>query len=415
MNTGGKNKKVWLVNPYGPIEGESWRDYSFNQFGKFLAENGYDVVWWTSNFAHHFKKYRSNGYKEIRVRDGFCIRLVPTSSYKKNFGIGRILKDFSFARNARKLFLESDKPDVIISAENPLTMSKPTFSYAKKKQIPVVVDQMDVWPEFIENSCGKFKNIAHFFLLPVYRNRRKNYEQAAGYIALGSNYLEFARQVTTDGISKPSALVYNGVDIDKFQKHLSNSLTPEIQKKFDRAKGKIHCIFAGTFGPSYDIDTILQCAKKFQESASEIDFIFAGSGSEEYKIIEAERTLENVVFLGSLLPEELIPIYGRCHIGLCAYSSKSNVDMPDKFYDYCAAGLVIINSLTGEVKNYIEKNKLGVNYYPSDANSLYDAILTAAQDEEHYAEMRKNVRKICWEFDANSQNKKLEELIRKII
>ena len=47
--------KIWLINPYGPIEGENWRDYRFNQFGKYLANQGHEVIWWTSNFAHHLK------------------------------------------------------------------------------------------------------------------------------------------------------------------------------------------------------------------------------------------------------------------------------------------------------------------------------------------------------------------------
>ena len=64
-------RTIWLVNPYGPIEGENWREYSFNQFGKFLSDNGYKVIWWTANFSHHFKKYRSNGWKDIEVNENF--------------------------------------------------------------------------------------------------------------------------------------------------------------------------------------------------------------------------------------------------------------------------------------------------------------------------------------------------------
>ncbi len=33
------SKTIWLVNFYGPLEGENWREYSFNQFGKCLSEN----------------------------------------------------------------------------------------------------------------------------------------------------------------------------------------------------------------------------------------------------------------------------------------------------------------------------------------------------------------------------------------
>ena len=78
-------KTIWLVNPYGPIEGENWREYSFNQFGKYLSINGFRVVWWTANFSHHFKEFRSSSWEDINVNDNFTIRLVPTNSFKKVF------------------------------------------------------------------------------------------------------------------------------------------------------------------------------------------------------------------------------------------------------------------------------------------------------------------------------------------
>ena len=136
-------KTIWLVNPYGPIEGENWREYSFNQFGKFLSAQGYKVIWWTASFSHHFKKQRSQGWKDVAVNDNFIIRLVPTTSYTKNFGIGRMYKDFVFGINASKGFKDESKPDLIIAAENPITMGNPSYKYAKKNKIPMIYDQMD--------------------------------------------------------------------------------------------------------------------------------------------------------------------------------------------------------------------------------------------------------------------------------
>ena len=97
-------KEIWLINPYGPIEGENWREYSFNQFGKYLANKGFKTIWWTATFSHHFKRKRANGWKDINVSKYFTIRLVPTTSYKKNFGIGKIYKDFVFVKNLMKQF-----------------------------------------------------------------------------------------------------------------------------------------------------------------------------------------------------------------------------------------------------------------------------------------------------------------------
>lgn len=406
--------KIWLINPYGPIEGENWRDYSFNQFGKYLAEKGHSIIWWTSNFAHHFKKYRSVGWKDIAVNNRFIIRLVPSTSYKKNFGIGRLIKDISFAKELKKRIQQEEQPDVIISAENPLMFGIPTFPFAKRNNIPVIIDQMDIWPEFLENGFGKLKNVVHLLFKPVYINRYKNYCQAAGYMALGSNYLLFARKLTLDGEKKPYALVYNGVDTISFRKQM---LSPMPKRLLDITNSSIHsyhCIFAGTFGPSYDIDTILNCAKKCSENKLDVDFWFAGSGSEIEKVLNVARKEGNVIYLGSLLPNELAPVYAKCDIGLCAYSAKSNVDMPDKFYDYCAAGLAVVNSLTEEVSNYINDNEVGFNYFAGDVQSMYNAIQKLTMDNVLLKRMKENAFSLGNNFDCNIQNEKMERLLYQV-
>ena len=366
-------------------------------------------------FCSSFKKYRSDGWKDLEVSKGFIIRLVATKSYKKNLGFGRFYKDVVFSRNAKKRFASEPKPNVIVSAENPLTMGIPTFPYAKKNLIPVVVDQMDIWPEFIEKSAGKYGKFVHFFLKPVYRNRKKNYEQAAGYLALGKNYLEFSRKVAPNSYNKPFALVYNGVDVKNFRKHLASSMSENVRVQFKKSQGKIKCIFAGTFGPSYDISVMIGCAQKCKEQELDVDFLFAGSGPCVVDVQKAAQNTDNIIYLGSLLPSELVPIYGNCHIGLCAYSKFSNVDMPDKFYDYCAAGLAIVNSLTNEVASFIANEHLGLNYEGGNLESMFSAIEKITNDEKILEEARHNSKQIGTVFDSSIQNEYLHVLLQKVV
>ncbi|SDY66582.1 Glycosyltransferase involved in cell wall bisynthesis [Proteiniborus ethanoligenes] len=408
-------KTVWLVNPYGPIEGEKWRAYSFNQFGKYLSRNGFNVIWWTANFAHHFKNYRSNGWKDIEVNKNFIIRLVPTSSYKKNFSMGRFIKDVHFAKNAYKGFKNFETPDIIISADNPLTLNYPSFKYAKEKNIPIIYDQMDLWPEFMENVASQFlKPFLKIMFKPVYKQREKNYKQLSGIIALGKNYLEKAKEIEITLNEKPQALIYNGIDVENFRVQLSRKIeVPNLPKI--KNENEVWCVFAGTLGPSYDILTIIECAKRFKEEKnSKIRFIIAGSGPYEAEVIKASKELPNFNFVGKLLPKELIPIYGMCDIGLATYTSNSNVDMPDKFYDYTAAGLAVINSLKGEIYEFVEKYKVGVNYKASDIHSMYKSI-EILLDNEKLSLFKKNSLELAMEFDEKVQNDKLLNIIRQIL
>lgn len=407
-------KTVWIIGSAGPIEGENWRDYRDNQFGKYLSQYGYDVVWWTSSFAHHFKKQRSKGWKDISVTDNFIIRLVPTTGYKKNFGIGRILSIFIFSLRAGKRMKMEPVADVVIG-NSVLTKGYPVFQYAKKHDISSIVDQGDIWPEFIELGFGRFSKVAHFFFKPLYRARKKNYSDASALIALGKNYLEFAQNVAPNGHTKPNALIYNGIDVDQFNEMANAGVPIELVKKINKQQGEILCIFAGTFGPSYDISAMLECAARFDQEGKQVKFVFAGSGPRVPEVEEMALKHNNIVFVGSLKPAELIPLYTICDIGLCPYTAKSNVDMPDKFYDYTAAGLAVVNSLTEEVANRIESSNVGYNYSASNSEDLYEKINSIVSDPKLMNTMKRNSKALSTEFDSKVQNRKLADLIDQLL
>lgn len=405
------NKSIWLINPYGPIEGENWREYSFNQFGKYLSSNGYNVVWWTSSFSHHFKKQRSKGWKDIKVNERFVIRLVPTTTYKKNFGVGRLVKDITFSINSKKLMKKEKSPNLIICAENPLLFGEPAYKYSKKNNIPLVIDQMDIWPEFITKQLSNpWKAISRLLFIPIIKSRKKRYDSLNGSIALGRNYQNFMLDISPILNNRPKALIYNGIDVIKFREMLNNKVRFDLPIKKD---DDIWCIFAGTLGPSYDVDIILKAAKKL-ENEKRFKFIIAGSGPMEKEIIALEKKQKNLIYLGKLLPKDLIPVYALCDIGLCTYSQGSNVDMPDKFYDYTAAGLAIINSLQKEVKSIITDKKLGINYIPSNLESLITSLLTL-KNKDLLVSCKKNSHCCAMEFDMHLQNNKLRILVENIL
>ena len=408
-------KTIWLVNPYGPIEGENWREYSFNQFGKYLSINGFRVVWWTANFSHHFKEFRSSSWEDINVNDNFTIRLVPTNSYKKNISFGRLRKDFVFGNNALKKFSTESKPDAIIASENPMCMGMPAFIYAKKNNVPIIYDQMDIWPEFLVRVLPKpLSFIVNYIMKPVYLRRKTIYDSLDGSIALGKHYLEFMFEISPSLKNKPNALIYNGIDVENFRIHLTDTINCGLIPS-EKSSEEIWCVFAGTLGPSYDIEGIIKCAHVLNEKATKtFHFIIAGSGPLEDLVKDAEAQLSNITYVGKLLPSELIPIYGKCDIGLQTYSYGSNVDMCDKFYDYTAAGLAIVNSLEGEVSEYVDSFCVGENYSAKDEVGMLNALEKFC-DLDYLYSCKNNSKRLGSHFDMNAQNEKLLHVINSVL
>lgn len=73
------------------------------------------------------------------------MRLVPTSSYKRNISIGRLLFEISYANSLKREWKKEKAPDLIIVASTgQLTAYRPVWPYMKEHNVPVIYDIMDV-------------------------------------------------------------------------------------------------------------------------------------------------------------------------------------------------------------------------------------------------------------------------------
>ena len=392
------NKTIWIVYPYGNIINEDCREMRYVIFGKELAKNGYKVVWWTANFNHSTKQFRCDGYKTINVCENFDIVLVPTTAYSKNISLGRVKFERHFVRNLKKSFYSGKKPGLIITSGTGLFSAfRPIWPYMKKKNVPVVFDIMDV------HMINKYMKKNHKLLYPFVKllTNIKNAEEKGFYknvsavSALGKNQLEIAKE-RTGNRDIPSCLIYNGIYVEEFRKHLNDPIPYSLPEK---GENDVWCVYAGSLGPSYNIESIVNCAEHLANQ--NVKFIIAGNGPQKELLIEKQNELSNLFYLGTVKPEHLAPIYNKCDIGLCPFASFSTVDMPDKFYDYCAAGLAVINSLGGEISSYVANYEIGKNYNPDIITELFESIHQLALDKKRLSMCKKNAFALGSKFDMS--------------
>lgn len=407
-------KKIWLVYPYGNIEGEGGRDSRYTIFGKELSQNGFDVCWWTANFSHDEKLYRCNGWKKIEVSDNFNTILVPTSAYHKNISIKRIHFETSYKNNLKKAFYDNpEKPDLMVVASTGMFNAfEPCHSFAKAHNIPIIYDIMDI-PLVVTYMQENYKAIAPIAKIVMMIERRlevKFFKNISGITALGKNQLDYAikrafnRQI-------PAELVYNGNDVDDLRNRMK--VGPKTLK-VSKDKDWTWCVYSGSLGPQYDIETIISCARICQEKKYKIKFLIAGVGPQAKKVEEESEKNECINYIGFLNRDELAELYSLGDIGLIAIKAFSTCDMPDKFYDYCAAGLVILNTLQGEVKDYIDKYNLGLQYTPEDPNDLCEKIMKLIQGNM-IEEYKNNAYNIGEKFDIKTQVEKLSKMAKTIL
>jgi len=410
---------IWLINPYGPIPGEGWSNYRFTMIGKNLAGTGYKLIWWTANFSHHFKRFRSGGWLDLRVSPNFQIRLVPTSAYYKNIGLGRIKFELLFAWRVYCRAIKESFPECIIGVDPPQIIGFLARRLAKYFGSKLILDVMDLWPEIFALAFPRLlKPITPIVLYPLYVIRRRNYRQADAITSLCNTYLEAAKREAPQ--CQITMTIFNGIDVivfrgvNKEQDKLSPTL---VQKIGQKESGEVWLVYAGSLGNNYDIETLLQAAADLEQRKSKIKIFIAGEGPLRGHIIDFIFTHQftNLIFLGKLSHRELIQLYQVCDIGLCAYGPESNVAMPDKAYDYMAAGLPIVNSLRGELENFLMERQIGIQYAAGDAKSLANALEELASDVDKRRKMAENSYKAAMMFDKQTQYTKFIEVLQKVM
>lgn len=410
---------VWIFAPYDAPPGDGWRALRSECLAVALRRRGYRVVLWMANFSYHTKTYRAEPWEEREIEPGFVVRFVPCRSYRKNLDWKRLLfeKDFAVGISGRAMenAEAEDAPSAIITREPPQILGHHALKLGKRFGCPVVSDVFDLWPEFFHQVLpGPVRGLGKILFFPLYAWRRRNWSRSDAVVALAKSYLEVPLTQAPAVRNKPHRVVYNGIDVERFRDMMqaSSSVADPLGKT--KAEGEIWAIYAGTLGNSYDIEAMLKAAEEVRMSGHNFKLLVAGAGPFQADVEASAAKSEAVKFVGMLAITDLLPLYRFCDIGLCAYSKSSNVEMPDKIYDYTAAGLPVVNSLTGEVGKLIEEHSLGLNYTAGDSIDLAAKISALCADPALRAKFAKNAHDIADIFSAPQQFDQYVDLIEEL-
>ena len=408
---------IWYLNKENQLPGDGWRQSRSSMICELLAERGHSVIWWTNNFSHHTKTFRSDGWKDVEVSPQLLIRMVPSVSYRSNVGFRRVLSDAVYAWRLLCWTGLERMPDLIIECDGPLLSTFVGARLAKRTCAALVLDVHDLMPELFEMILPKsLQRWERWIFSPLYALRRFSRRRADAVFALSDDYLNNVLSDAPALRGRPHAVVFNGIDVAAFR---SMGVNPDdvYQLKIEKGKtdGEVWAIYAGSLGNNYDVTTLVQAAELLSNrpESNRIKLLIAGDGPLLPFVTEyiATRQLTNIKYLGRLAPADLIRYYQVCDIGLCAYGPYSNVAMPDKGYDYMAAGLAIVNSLKGEFERLLQLKQMGLQYQAGDAASFAKALTVLAQDDTRRRQMGAKAHALALQFDKHVQYPRFAEIV----
>lgn len=405
--------RVWLINPYGPIPGEGWREYRYAVMGRMLAAAGHEVVWWTSSFAHHFKRQRSVNWADVQGGRRFVVRLVPTPSYSRNISLERVYFEIIFAVRCFSRARLEPPPDVIVTVDPPQVASLVAERLSALSGARLIVDVVDLWPElFVAMAPKALRPFVRLFSYPLVSLRKRNLCVADGVIAVNSTYARIAVEAAPKHAGSAKE-VFIGIDVTSTEQELAVARQGNDYPVFP--PDRVWAIYAGSLGENYDIRTIFGAAEILEGVNRSLGIAIAGDGPlREFAAHEAAKR-SNVIFLGSMPVNELAKAYVSSAVALSTYAPLSTVALPVKLYDYLTAGLPIVNSLRGEMADLLKREQVGVQYEAGDASSLAAALNSLVADGSQMHLMSANARKLAKSFDIHKQYSAFVRLCESVV
>lgn len=306
-----------------------------------------------------------------------------------------------------------EKYDLLFATSTPLTAGLPGIAIkltCKKKKF--IFEVRDLWPE-LPKALG-MKN--PLFLGGMSILEWLSYHTADGCIGLSPGICEGIKKRSQNG--KPIELVPNGCDLELF-KPSDESLTSE--KLPNLPSDKKIAVFTGAHGIANGLDAIVDAAMVLQEKGREdILIVFIGDGKMKphlQKRVEEEK-VNNILFYDPIPKVKLAEIISRADVGLMVLANVPAFyygTSPNKFFDYVASGLPVVNNYPGWLADMIKENKLGVVTEPNNPKSLADGIEYIVDNDEFRKECGKNARAFAEkEFSRNDLGDKFEAFLSEI-
>ena len=381
---------VWIVNPFDNLPLEGNRPQRYWLLARAFARAGHDVTLWTSDFSHARKAKRAcvcGAARPLGRRGavvpcgetpGFRVVLVETPPYRRNIGLARVWSHRAFARRWRALAAGGPPPDVLVTSLPPLALGAAAARVRGARTL-WVVDVMDAWPE-------TFARVAPRLLLaPLRRTAGRIYRGADALVGVAERYVALARAY---GATCPMRVVHHGID----------AAAPAAAPA--RTDGAFRLVYAGNMGASYDLATLVAAARALPGVTLDL----AGGGPREAALRAQAAGCARIRFHGYLGADALRALLAACDTGVVPMFDASCVGVPYKLADYAAAGLPVLNSLSGETARLLAAYGAGATYAAGDAAALAAAAAAwrDARATPAWARLRDGARRLAAAFDARA-------------
>ena len=376
-----------------PTQAGATRSY---EMAKALIAAGHQVTMVCGEIANLNLSQTKQRYIYRGDVDGIDVIQIALP-YSNNDGIAKRMMTFlKFAAAGVRIALKEDY-DFVFATSTPLTAGIPGIAAKLFRRKEFIFEVRDLWPE-LPKALG-MKN--PFLLAGMSILEWMSYHAADKAIGLSPGICDGIRRRSQK--NKPIVMIPNGCDLQIF--------TPDNKGKLNLAgiseSDKV-AIFTGAHGIANGLDAVLNAAAVLlKKGRTDIKIAFIGSGNQKAHLQERAKNenLTNCLFFAPVPKIELNRIVASADIGLMILKNVPAFyygTSPNKFFDYIASGLPVLNNYPGFLADHITKSNCGLVVPPDDPEAFANALIQLADSPEKRKELGINARKLAEEsFSRN--------------
>jgi len=307
---------------------------------------------------------------------------LPYSNY--DGFLKRSLTFFRFALQSIWLAI-TEKYDLVFATSTPLTASLPGIAARVFRQKPFVFEVRDLWPE-LPREMRVITNPLALKALDILE--WLSYHCANGCVGLSPGIVDGIKRRGI--LDKNIVMIPNGCDFRLFKR-----------KKRGLNKKEFKAIFMGAHGIANGLDKVLDAAAELKKRGREdIKLLFIGDGKFKPALKERAKLehLDNCLFLDPIPKNKIPDLLLQVDAGMMILANVPAFyygTSPNKFFDYIAAGLPVINNYPGWLAGIITENRCGKAVPPENSAAFADALEFMADNRDEVAEMGENARSLA--------------------
>ena len=352
-----------------------------------LIERGHNVTMVCGSYGagrtgldSDFKK----GVRRGKVAGVDVIEFELPYSNKDSF-IRRTNTFLKFAFRSVTLALR-EKYDVVFATTTPLTAGIPGIFANLLRRKPFVFEVRDLWPE-LPREMGIIKNPLILGLMSMLE--WCSYHSATSCIGLAPGIVS---GIQRRGIpSERIHLIPNGCDLNLFGNASADPWRPEGVGAND-----LMAVFTGTHGIANGLDAVLDAAKELkQRGRKDIKLVMIGDGKLKQDLVKQAQneSLDNCIFHTPVSKFKLSGLMRSSDVGLMILANVPAFyygTSPNKFFDYIASGIPVLNNYPGWVADLIDEHHCGIVVPPETPKAFADALEKMANARKTLDDMGKN-------------------------